>query len=81
MAGLYDQNELDGNAIIGPWQGQCETFLMAAGFSGHGLMHAPGVGRAISELIMDDGYQTLDLSRLGWERVSHHEPYAERGII
>lgn len=81
MAGLYDQNELDGNAIIGPWRGQCETFLMAAGFSGHGLMHAPGTGRAISELIMDGSYQTLDLSRLGWERVARHEPYAERGII
>lgn len=81
MAGLYDLNELDGNAIIGPWRGQCETFLMAAGFSGHGLMHAPGVGRAISELIMDGGYRTLDLSRLGWQRVARHEPYAECGII
>ena len=81
MAGLYDQNELDGNAIIGPWRGQCENFLMAAGFSGHGLMHAPGVGRAISELILDGGYRTIDLTRLGWDRVARNEPYRERGII
>jgi len=81
MAGLYDQNDLDGNAIIGPWSGRCETFLMAAGFSGHGLMHAPGVGRAIGELILDGGYQTLDLARLGWDRVARNDPYRERGII
>jgi glycine/D-amino acid oxidase-like deaminating enzyme len=81
MAGLYDQNDLDGNAIIGPWRGHCETFLMAAGFSRHGLMHAPGVGRAIAELIVDGGYRTLDLARLGWERVARNEPYPERGII
>jgi FAD-dependent oxidoreductase domain-containing protein 1 len=81
MPGLYDQNGLDGNAIIGPWAGHCDNFLMAAGFSGHGLMHAPGVGRAIAELILDAGYRTLDLSKLGWDRVERGEPYRERGII
>jgi glycine/D-amino acid oxidase-like deaminating enzyme len=69
MAGLYDQNDLDGNAIIGPWSGRCETFLMAAGFSGHGLMHAPGVGRAIGELILDAGHH---LNATGPEEREHH---------
>jgi glycine/D-amino acid oxidase-like deaminating enzyme len=81
MSGLYDQNDLDGNAILGPWRGRCENFLMAAGFSGHGLMHSPGVGRAMAELILDGGYQTLDLTRLGWERIARNEPYRELGII
>ncbi len=81
MPGLYDQNELDGNAIIGPWAGGCENFIMAAGFSGHGLMHAPGVGRAVSELIIDGSYQTIDLTRLGWARVANNEPYRELGIL
>jgi glycine/D-amino acid oxidase-like deaminating enzyme len=81
MAGLYDQNDLDGNAIIGPWSGRCANFLLAAGFSGHGLMHAPGTGRAIAELILDGGFRTLDLARLGWDRVARNEPYRERGII
>jgi glycine/D-amino acid oxidase-like deaminating enzyme len=81
MAGLYDQNELDGNAIIGAWSGHCENFIMAAGFSGHGLMHSPGVGRAIAELVLDGGYQSIDLARLGWGRVERNDPYRERGIL
>ncbi|HXP77544.1 MAG TPA: FAD-binding oxidoreductase [Stellaceae bacterium] len=80
MPGLYDQNELDGNMIIGPWTGHLENFYLLAGFSGHGLMHAPGCGRAIAELILDGGYRTLDLSRFGWQRVAENRPYRERGI-
>ncbi len=81
MPGLYDQNELDGNGIIGSWTGHCENFILAAGFSGHGLMHAPGVGRAVAELIVDGAYQTIDLTRLGWARIANNEPYRERGIL
>jgi glycine/D-amino acid oxidase-like deaminating enzyme len=80
MPGLYDQNELDGNMIIGPWTGHIENFYLLAGFSGHGLMHAPGCGCAIAELILDGGYRTLDLSRFGWQRVEENRPYRERGI-
>jgi glycine/D-amino acid oxidase-like deaminating enzyme len=54
---------------------------MVAGFSGHGLMHAPGCGRAIAELILDGSYQTIDLSRFGWQRVLEGAPYRETGII
>ena len=80
MPGLYDQNELDGNMIIGPWTGRLENFYLLAGFSGHGLMHAPGCGRAIAEMILEGGYRTLDLSRFGWQRVEQNRPYRERGI-
>jgi FAD-dependent oxidoreductase domain-containing protein 1 len=80
MAGLYDQNELDGNVILGP-AGDWPNFHMVAGFSGHGLMHAPGCGRAIAELILDGGYQTIDLSRFGWRRIADGVPYREIGII
>ncbi len=81
LAGLYDQNDFDGNPIIGPWEGGCENFYMAAGFSGHGLMHAPACGRALSELILNRRFETLDLARLGWRRVVRGEPYPEQGII
>ncbi len=81
MPGLYDQNDLDGNPIIGPWEGECENFYLATGFSGHGLMHAPATGRAIAELILHRRFETLDLTRMGWKRVVDNAPYPEQGII
>jgi FAD-dependent oxidoreductase domain-containing protein 1 len=81
MSGLYDQNEFDATPIIGPWAGEIDNFLLMAGFSGHGLMHAPGCGRAIAELILDGAYQTIDRSRFGWTRVVAGRRCAEEGII
>jgi len=81
MAGLYDQNDFDGNAIIGPGVGGLANFHLAAGFSGHGLMHAPGVGRALAELILRGRYETIDLTRLGWQRIVDSKPLREEGII
>lgn len=43
--GHYDMNRLDGNPIIDRFD-KVPNFILAAGFSGHGLMHAPAVGRA-----------------------------------
>lgn len=81
LPGLYDQNDFDGNVIIGPGADGLGNFHMLAGFSGHGLMHAPGCGRAMMELILKGGYQTIDLSRLGWQRLLDDAPLPERGII
>ena len=80
-AGLYDECELDGNMILGNWPGRLDNFFVACGFSGHGLMHAPAVGRALSELIVRGRYETLDLSRMGYQRVLDDEPYGETGIL
>jgi len=81
LAGLYDQNDFDGNVIIGPGLGGLGNFHLLAGFSGHGLMHAPGCGRAMAELLLTGGYRTIDLTRLGWQRVASGTPLPERGII
>jgi FAD-dependent oxidoreductase domain-containing protein 1 len=81
FAGLYDQNEFDGNAIIGPGAGGLANFHLLAGFSGHGLMHAPGCGRAMAELLLTGGYQTIDLTRFGWQRLPDGAPLPEQGII
>jgi FAD-dependent oxidoreductase domain-containing protein 1 len=81
LPGLYDQNDFDGNVIIGPGAGGLANFQMLAGFSGHGLMHAPGCGRAMAELILTGRYQTIDLARLGWRRLRDGAPLRERGII
>jgi glycine/D-amino acid oxidase-like deaminating enzyme len=80
-AGLYDQCELDGNMILGNWPGRLDNFYVACGFSGHGLMHAPAVGRALAELIVKGRFETIDLARMGYQRVLDDAPYAETGII
>jgi FAD-dependent oxidoreductase domain-containing protein 1 len=80
-AGLYDENELDGNMILGNWPGLLENFIVACGFSGHGLMHAPAVGRALAELVVHGRYETIDLTRMDYQRVLDNKPYAETGII
>lgn len=81
MPGLYDQNEFDGNVIVGPGAGGLGNFHLLAGFSGHGLMHAPGCGRALVELLLTGRYQTIDLTRFGWQRVLDGTPLREDGII
>ena len=81
LAGLYDQNDFDGNVIIGPGADGLVNFHMLAGFSGHGLMHAPGCGRAMAELLLKGRYETIDLTRLGWQRLLDGTPLREQGII
>jgi FAD-dependent oxidoreductase domain-containing protein 1 len=81
LPGLYDQNDFDGNVIIGPGAGGIGNLHLLAGFSGHGLMHAPGCGRAMAELILQGRYQTIDLARFGWQRILDGAPVRETGII
>ncbi|MBI4184469.1 MAG: FAD-binding oxidoreductase [Proteobacteria bacterium] len=80
-SGHYDQNSLDGNVIVGRWIGGLENFYIALGFSGHGLQHGPAMGRAMKELLLDGGYQTIDLSRFSYQRVLDNAPIAEFGPV
>jgi glycine/D-amino acid oxidase-like deaminating enzyme len=80
-SGLYEVCELDGNPIIGRWNSGLRNLFTAAGFSGHGMMHAPAAGRAIAELISYGRFETIDLTRLGFERVETNQPYPELGIL
>jgi glycine/D-amino acid oxidase-like deaminating enzyme len=73
-AGHYDQNSFDNNAILGPWAGVLDNFHIALGFSGHGLMQAPAVGRGLSELLLYGSYRTLDLSRMSYRRILDDKP-------
>ena len=45
------------------------------------MMHAPAAGRAIAELIVHGRFTTLDLTRLGYQRIADNAPYRERGIL
>ena len=79
-AGHYDVNLLDHNMILGAHP-DIDNLLFANGFSGHGLQHSPAVGRGLSELVLHRGFRTLDLSRLGWERVQQNRPLRESNVV
>jgi len=75
----YDVNTLDHNALLG-CHPELPSFVMACGFSGHGLQHAPGVGRAMAELAIYGRYRTIDVSRLGFTRVVRGTPLREANV-
>jgi FAD-dependent oxidoreductase domain-containing protein 1 len=79
-AGHYEVNTLDHNAIVGPHT-RLTNFILANGFSGHGLQQAPAVGRGLAEWIATGRYETLDLSPLGYERIERNEPIRELSVI
>ena len=78
-AGLYEVSP-DHNAILGP-AADHPRFLLANGFSGHGMQHAPAVGRAISELIADGRSRTLDISAFSIGRFAAGSRVSEAHVI
>lgn len=79
-AGYYEVNTFDHNGIVGPHP-EVDNLLFANGFSGHGLQHAPGIGRGLAEWIAAGRYQTLDLTPLGFDRLLAGTPYPEINVI
>jgi sarcosine oxidase len=78
--GHYDFNAFDQNAFLGP----CESIpnlLLASGFSGHGLQHAPAMGRALAEFVHCGGYRSIDISPFSYTRYLHNQPLREYGVI
>lgn len=73
--GIYAMNTLDHNAILGRWP-QLDGLWLATGFSGHGFQHTPAMGRYLAELLADRP-PTLDLSRLGPQRILDGTPVRE----
>jgi glycine/D-amino acid oxidase-like deaminating enzyme len=76
-AGHYDYCLFDQNPFIGPVEG-VPNFWLATGFSGHGAMQSPGVGRALAELIRFGAYRTLDLADLAFDRLGRNRPAFEK---
>lgn len=79
-AGFYDYNKFDENAIIGLHPAFMNVYF-ATGFSGHGIQQSPAVGRAITELIIDGEYTTINLERLGFKRLLTNEQLYESNIV
>jgi FAD-dependent oxidoreductase domain-containing protein 1 len=78
--GHYDYNWFDHNGIIGRHP-EISNFYFGNGFSGHGIQQGPATGNAISELIMHGGFRTIDLTRMGYERLQRREPLFEKNIF
>lgn len=79
-SGFYEYNRYDENGIIGPHPYFTNLYI-ATGFSGHGIQQSPAVGRAVAELILDGKFQTIDLTRLGFDRLIMDKPMFEERIM
>jgi len=78
-AGLYEMTP-DHNPIIGDHP-QRRGFVLANGFSGHGLMLAPAVGKAVSELVRLGACQTFDISAFDVRRFARGELFWDEAMI
>ena len=78
-AGLYEMTP-DQNALLGAHPA-LPGFIVAAGFSGHGLMMAPAAGVAVAELIADGRCTTFDIDVLAVDRFETGALYANGAMI
>ncbi|MCW2866792.1 MAG: dependent oxidoreductase [Marmoricola sp.] len=65
-AGTYE-NTPDAKPLLGP-DPSAPTWIHACGFSGHGVMQAPEVGRLVAEQVTTGAITSLDLSPMSVER-------------
>jgi sarcosine oxidase subunit beta len=77
-AGLYevtpDAHPIYGSTPVG-------GFYICAGFSGHGFMHAPISGKLMSEIILDGGATSVDVSMLDLARFKEGRLLQEYNVI
>lgn len=78
--GWYEVHPADHNALLGPHP-HCANLLLACGFSGHGLQHAPAAGRGVAEWLLEGRWRSLDLSPLAAERLASGRRFEEQAVI
>ena len=78
-AGLYEMTP-DHNALIGEHP-ELPGFVVAAGFSGHGLMMAPATGLAIAELVATGRSTTFDVAPLAVDRFARGQRFEDGALV
>ena len=66
-AGTYE-NTPDHHGILGAGPGRTRRWVNACGFSGHGLMQAPEIGRLVAEQVTAGAITSIDATALRIER-------------
>jgi sarcosine oxidase subunit beta len=77
--GLYEMTP-DKHALVGPVP-QVEGLYLATGNSGHGVMHAPAIGRVVAEMIVDGAAQALDAAPLRPSRFAEGSANPATGVL
>jgi sarcosine oxidase subunit beta len=78
-AGLYEMTP-DHHPILGEAPG-VPGFLLANGFSGHGVMHAPATGKILSDLILTGKTDLIDASLLSLSRFAEGRMIHETAVL
>ncbi len=80
-AGYYEMNTFDHNGLVGALPGGWDNAFVACGFSGHGMQHAPAVGRGIASWIAQGVWGEVDLGALTPRRIAQGQRLVERNVI
>ena len=78
-AGLYDTTP-DHHAIVGAVD-EVKGLYLAVGFSGHGFMHSPAIGAALTEMILDGAARSVSLDALSLNRFAAGAVVEETNVI
>ena len=78
-AGLYEMTP-DHNPVLGEHP-QLKGFVVANGFSGHGLMMSPATGKIVSEIVCTGASTTFDISIFAADRFERGAPVHDAATI
>lgn len=78
-AGFYEMSTFDSNAFIGRHP-SFENLYVSAGYSGHGLQHAPAAGHVMADLVLGRE-PIIDTAELSLRRLFANKPIEELCVI
>ena len=80
-SGYYEVNTFDHNGLVGVLPGGWRNAFVACGFSGHGMQHAPAVGRGIAAWMARGVWGGIDLDLLSPARIEQKRRLVEQNVI